>query len=130
MRKILIAVVFSLFLSACASIKRIADNVILWEKPYTLNDVKGCGELMWGQDGNPITGKVNLYYENGNLKEEAPFKNGKQEGLAKFYYENGDLAKEITFKDGKAVSGYLYDEAGKKTKMTNAHLHNLIKGSY
>ena len=49
MKKILIAVVFSLFLSSNA----FALN------EYTEKDINDCGDLKCGQDGNPITGKVN-----------------------------------------------------------------------
>ena len=72
-------------------------------------------------------GLARAYYENGNLQEEVNFKDGKEEGVAKVYHENGSLKSEINYKDGKAVSGYMYDIYGKRTKMTNAHLHNLTK---
>ena len=67
------------------------------------------------------------YYENGNLRSEGNFKNGKKEGLIKFYYEDSNLILEMDYKDGKAVSGYVYDESGNKTKMNNAHLHKWNK---
>lgn len=80
------------------------------------------------EDGKQ-NGRGKSYYKSGNLQIEANFKDGKLEGLLTGYYENGDLKVELTYKDGIAISGYLYDENGKKTKMTNAHLYNLLKGT-
>jgi hypothetical protein len=37
------------------------------------------------------------------------------------------LVAEAEIKDEVAVSGYIYEQDGKKRKMTNAHLHNVIK---
>ena len=61
------------------------------------------------------------------MRSEINYKDDKPEGLAKVYYKNGNLKVEVNFKDGKPVSGYLYDINGKRTKMTNAHIHNLTK---
>ena len=40
------------------------------------------------------------YYENGIIKEEISYKDGKLNGVSKEYYENGFLKSESTFKDG------------------------------
>ena len=124
-------------------------------KEYNKNETKDCSQnaivMLCDLEGEPITGVVksyydngNLklegnfkdgkyeglgkgYYENGNLKVEGNFKDGKEEGLEKRYYENGNLKGEINYKDGKAVSGYMYDIDGEKKEMTNAHLHNMTK---
>ena len=75
-----------------------------------------------------IDGLSKTYYEDGSLRVEIPYKNGKLEGLSKTYYKNGDLLSEITFKNGTTVSGFMYEPTGKKTPMTNAHLHNFTRG--
>ena len=71
-------------------------------------------------EGNYIDGKpeglAKAYHENGNLKTEANFKDGKREGVVKTYHENGNLRSEENFKDGEPVSGYLYDIDGKQKK--------------
>ena len=41
------------------------------------------------------------YHENGQLKEEGNFINGKKDGLWKFYHENGQLKLEGNFNDGE-----------------------------
>ena len=90
---------------------------------YPNGNLEGEGTF---KDGKP-EGLWKEYYENGNLKDEITFKDGKPEGLVKEYYENGKLRQEVIFESGQAVSGYNYGIYGKKTPMTNAHLHNITK---
>ncbi|MFC1644387.1 WG repeat-containing protein, partial [Candidatus Omnitrophota bacterium] len=45
------------------------------------------------------------YYENGKVKSEATYKNGKQNGPVRWYHENGKLKSEHIYKDGKTVDG-------------------------
>ena len=47
------------------------------------------------------TKSVKRHYENGQLKSEGNWKDGKMEGLWKYYYENGQLELEGNQKDGK-----------------------------
>lgn len=75
----------------------------------------------------PMAGVHQEFRDDGTLWKETPYKNGKLEGIKKIYYENGNLMEEVNFSQGKAVSGYMYDYEGNRTKMTNAHLHNLNK---
>jgi antitoxin component YwqK of YwqJK toxin-antitoxin module len=44
------------------------------------------------------------YYENGKLRAEVNFKDGKQDGVTKLYDEEGALRSEYTYKDGVEVS--------------------------
>jgi antitoxin component YwqK of YwqJK toxin-antitoxin module len=46
-------------------------------------------------------GLVMLYYENGNIMYEIPYRNGLKEGLEKRYSENGRLEHEVPYKNGK-----------------------------
>ena len=41
------------------------------------------------------------FCDNGKLKLEMNYKDGKLEGLSKDYYENGQLKYERNYKDGK-----------------------------
>jgi len=44
---------------------------------------------------------VKEYYENGNIKSETSYKNGKVlNGLCKHYYPDGGLSKELVYEDG------------------------------
>jgi len=50
------------------------------------------------KDGN---GFVVNYHENGKIKEEFNYKDGKKDGLWAEWYENGQQKLEINYKDGK-----------------------------
>ena len=48
------------------------------------------------------------YHENGQLKEEQTWRNGKLDGPYKYYNENGQLKKEETYEDGKLIDSKEY----------------------
>ncbi len=48
-------------------------------------------------EGNGI---IKEYYNNGKIKEEVSYKDGKLNGIFKEYYENGSLKSEGRFKNG------------------------------
>ena len=77
-----------------------------------------------------LNGVQKEYYESGQLESERTYKDGKRNGVLKKYYKSGELMKKVTYKDGKGISGYLYDEDGKKRKMTNAHFHTFNPEDY
>ena len=53
-------------------------------------------------DEDKITGCVErIYYENGQLHYEIPYKDDKRDGIMKWYYENGQLEVETPYKDDK-----------------------------
>ena len=54
-----------------------------------------------------------FYYESGELKEEASYNKGKQEGLTKEYYRNGEIFYIDTYKDDQLIKKKSYDETGK-----------------
>lgn len=65
------------------------------EKEYTLNiDAiwDKVAETMRDAGGSPITGIVKSYHENGNVKFEFPYKDGKRNGITKRYDENGIIS--------------------------------------
>jgi len=64
------------------------------------------------------------YFETGELAWESFYTKGKKT-QTKQYYQEGNLAAELTLSKGKAISGYKYTFEGKKSKMTNAHFHNM-----
>ena len=81
------------------------------------------------------------FYESGTLKQEAPFKNDKVEGLAKGYYESGALMEESTLKNNKLEglvkkyyeSGAIHWEIpfknGKRDGLKKGYCKNGIKAS-
>ena len=59
------------------------------------------------------------------VKDAMAFENGKPNGVQKRYYESGKLMGEITYKNGKAISGYMFEENGRKAKMTASNIAEL-----
>tara|TARA_B110000259_G_C13916217_1_gene362965 strand:- start:183 stop:605 length:423 start_codon:yes stop_codon:yes gene_type:complete len=49
----------------------------------------------------PITGIVEKFYENGQLKVREYYKDGKEDGLHEGFYTNGQLEFSLTYKEGK-----------------------------
>lgn len=66
--------------------------------------IKGCVERM--------------YYDNGNLQYEIPFKNGVKEGVEKWYYTEGNIMYEFPYTNGKkeGVEKYYFDYGGLKSE--------------
>ncbi len=62
-------------------------------------------------------GEAKFYYEDGTLKEERLYVNGRVAGLVKVYYPNGKLKELINIEDGKREGPTsLFDEDGKYIK--------------
>ena len=58
------------------------------------------GGLVYHQSSTePFTGVVELFYENGQLKERENYKDGKLNGLWEEYYDNGQLLQRGNMKD-------------------------------
>ena len=61
------------------------------------------------KDTNEIySGSVKSYYDDGQLKQEGTFNNGKRDGPYTSYYENGKLKEERTYKDGELIDSKQY----------------------
>jgi antitoxin component YwqK of YwqJK toxin-antitoxin module len=66
------------------------------------NDLYSVDEIAYfKKDSTLVTGKVNRWYENGQLMKEGTCKDGKQDGVWKEWHENGQIESEGTFKDGE-----------------------------
>jgi TonB family protein len=62
-------------------------------------------------------GEAKFYFEDGTLKEERLYVNGRVAGLVKLYYPNGKLKELINIEDGKREGPTsLFDEEGKYIK--------------
>ena len=63
----------------------------------------GDGELLYLEgEQKPYSGEVERKYPNGKLLGLATMKDGKLEGKAYVYYENGKVKREETYVNGKA----------------------------
>ena len=68
------------------------------------------------KDGKP-NGKYIFYHENGKIQQKGSFKDGEYDGRIVDYHENGKLAVRYTMKDGELDGDFTeYDEDGKITK--------------
>ena len=75
-------------------------------------------------------GPRKYYYENGKLRSEENYKDGKKDGIQKEYYQNGNLKEEKFYKDGiEDGSQKWYSENGKLTKeeVYENKMHTLTK---
>jgi hypothetical protein len=57
-------------------------------------------------------GPFKNYSESGELESEGTYKDGKLDGPYKSYFEGGLLKSEITYKDGETEGSQYYDEDG------------------
>ena len=60
-----------------------------------------------------LEGTRKVFYTNGILGEEIPYKNGLKEGIGKKYNKDGKLIEEMVFVGGQMEGSYkVYDEFG------------------
>ena len=99
--------------TVCVDTDALIRNGIIYlpneTKPFTGNNlckyengqIKSEGNYT---DGKP-DGKVIDWYENGQIEAEVNYKDGKLDGKATYWHENGKIKGKVTFKDGKCISG-------------------------
>ena len=67
-----------------------------------LRDSDCCSRLLQEYNAsNPPDGWFRRYWENGNLRYEWYFKDGKPDGVSKSWWPNGDIKSKWNYKDGK-----------------------------
>ncbi len=71
---------------------------------YDNGKVKMEGEFVDGKR----SGKWKAYYDNGKIWSEGEFLNGERTGLAKIYYPNGKLDTEGEYTNGKQTGTWKY----------------------
>lgn len=60
------------------------ENIIDYNDTIMMDELK-----IMKSDSSLVNGKVKSWHENGQLKEEATFKDDKKEGIGKTWYETG-----------------------------------------
>ena len=95
MKNLLSILVVSLLLIGCSENRVLMDELI--------NKGSNRDPIMYSEKGlfNGIGFDV---FENGQIKYEENYKDGKREGIYKEWYENGELYYEGNYKDGKRVN--------------------------
>ena len=75
---------------------------------------------LWYAKGakKPFTGRHKLYHDNGQIRMEAPFKNGEKDGVEKQWYENGEIFLEVNYKHNRAegLCTYYHDNGNKQVE--------------
>ena len=99
--------------TVCVDTDALIRNGIIYlpneTKPFTGNNlckyengqIKSEGNY---KDGKP-DGKGRDWDENGQIEAEVNYKDGKLDGKATYWHENGKIKGKVTFKDGKCISG-------------------------
>ena len=58
--------------------------------------------ITYHQDTNePVTGIIQSFHENGQLRRRQNYKDGKRDGLQETFHDNGQLEVRHNYKDGK-----------------------------
>ena len=82
--------------------------VLLSVHSYSQEVVKGPflirDGIRYHQDTNkPITGIVESFHDNGQLRTRVNYKEGEQDGLWEWFNEDGNLSMTKTFRNGELV---------------------------
>ncbi|EFP1539936.1 toxin-antitoxin system YwqK family antitoxin [Campylobacter jejuni] len=69
-------------------------------------------EIHYNKDSR-IHGLKRAFYDNGQLRAEENYKNGKKDGISREYSRNGQLLEEVHFKDNRGYGDFVsYYENG------------------
>jgi len=65
---------------------------------------------------NIRNGQYRFWNENGKLKTECVYKEGKKDGLFATYWENGKIKRQDTYLNGELTGGKCFDDKGLEVK--------------
>ena len=96
----------------------IGTNILFTGKAFSTHQNGEKRSEMYIKDGN--LKMVSAWYENGQIKSEAFWENGKINGSNSVWHENGHKKFEIKMIDGTpdGVANYWYDNGQKEQKMS------------
>jgi antitoxin component YwqK of YwqJK toxin-antitoxin module len=70
------------------------------------------------------------WYENGQIREETTYVDGKRHGMYKWWYENGQIRIETTYVDGKRHGSYKWWYENGQIKIEITYVDGKRHGSY
>lgn len=76
-----------------------------------------------------LNGNSFEYFESGALRSQTTYQNGLKEGLHILYNEERNVQGMVYFSGNEPVSGVCIMSSGNKINLTNAELHNYVKGA-
>ena len=90
-----------------------------WSKPREVNitdmEIREGITYVKGET-KAFTGIIKSYYDNGALKEDTPYKDGKENGYYYLYNSNGTYRTKGAYSMGKPIGEWeYYDKDGKLT---------------
>jgi len=80
--------------------KSAQNNQSVRQKPFYYYDGQLKELRRYSNETHKSHGIWEYYYENGNLKVECNYKDGKKDGIYKEFYQDGKLQIERNYKDG------------------------------
>ena len=115
--RILITVLFSLI------------SVISFAETLSRDDLVERDDLLYKKFTNtPFTGKIEEYWENGQLRIIGVIKNGEKKGEWFEYHKDGNLQAKDIFKDKLNFEWYMYNDTGEiylHQKVINGYYHRV-----
>ena len=90
----------------------------------TENNIQFCVD----ENGEPITGKVALKYENGNTKSLENLKNGYRNGLVTEFGKDGSLVSRSYYKMGVENGEYKLYHKNRQLKLTASKKEGILHG--
>jgi len=91
------------------------SNGIVYEGNFENGDQKGYGNKTW-------------WYENGQMRYEHNFKDGKKDGKSTRWYENGQMRYEHNFKDGKKDGKFIWWHENGQIKLEENYKDGKLDG--
>jgi antitoxin component YwqK of YwqJK toxin-antitoxin module len=79
-----------------------------------------------GTDHSVQDGQIKRYYENGTLKCDGFYDNGKAEGAFKFYYDTGELYAVVRYKNNEKIGDDVFYEKNGTIKQESTDWLNLL----
>ena len=99
--KVLFMIIFILLFASCGKPREVnSTDAETREVNFTDMEIREGIAYVKGET-KAFTGIIKSYYDNGALKEDTPYKDGKENGIGKVYYHNGNLLMEGNYKDDK-----------------------------
>jgi hypothetical protein len=87
-------------------------------------------EIIFYNMGFKKNGIDKIYYDNGNIKRECLYKDGKLNGEFKQYYENEQLQLYCSYIDNKKNGEFKEYYENKKLKLVGMYINGKINGEY
>jgi len=94
----------------------------------TIDQLSEKNGIFFSKETNKkFTGNIETYFENGQLRTEGKYVDGKQHGIQKSYFDTGALASEANYVNGK-VNGVRKSYLKDGTLLTEAkYVNNELK---